>query len=57
MDVAKVISDLYSELEQIEQEIRVLHREAGTPRRCGFQPDLSESKLEPFRRSNTCELQ
>jgi hypothetical protein len=51
MDAAKFLSDLYSELKQIEQEIRVLDRDAGTRYRCGFEPGLSASELEPFRRS------
>lgn len=52
VDVTKFLSDLYSELDQIEQEIRVLDREAGTKYQCGFEPGLSASELEPFRRGN-----
>jgi hypothetical protein len=43
VDVTKFLSDLYSELKQVEQEIRVLDREAGTRWRCGFEPELSAS--------------
>ena len=38
MDVAKFLSDLNSELEQIEQGIRVWEREAGTRCEVGFEP-------------------
>jgi hypothetical protein len=48
MDVAKSISDLYSELEQIEQEIRVLEGDTGTRCKVGLEPGLSASELEPF---------
>jgi hypothetical protein len=50
VDMAKFLSDLFSELEQIEQEIRDLERDAGTRSQCGFEPGLSASELEPFRR-------
>jgi len=52
VDAAKFLSDLSFELKQIEQEIRVLNREAATRCLCGFEPGLSASELEPFRRSN-----
>lgn len=52
MNMATFLSDLYSELEKIEQEIRVLEREAATRCEFGFEPGLSASELEPFRRSN-----
>jgi hypothetical protein len=52
MDVARFLTDLYSELEQIEQELRVLEREAGTRSEFGFEPGLSASELAPFRRGN-----
>jgi hypothetical protein len=51
MDVAKFRSDLYSELEQIEQEIRALGLfDAGTDSRLGLGPALSAAELEPFRK-------
>jgi hypothetical protein len=52
MDMATFLAELDSELKQLELEIRVLDREAGTRCRCGFEPGLSASELEPFRRSN-----
>lgn len=54
VDGAKFLADLYSELEQIEQEIRVMEREAATRREFGFEPGLSASELKPFRRDKSC---
>jgi hypothetical protein len=51
MDVAIFLSLLHSELEQVEQEIRVLEREAGTRCEFGYEPGLSAAELEPFRKS------
>jgi hypothetical protein len=51
VDVEKFRSDLYSELEQIEQEIRDLGLfDAGTDSRLGLGPGLSLGELEPFRK-------
>ena len=51
MNVERFRSDLYSELEQIEQEIRVLGLfDAGTDSRLGIGPGLSLCELEPFRK-------
>lgn len=53
MDAARFLSELYSELEQIEQEIRFLERsDAGTETRWRLGPGLSMRELEPFRRDN-----
>ena len=54
MDVAKFLSDLYFELEQIEQEIRVLGLfDFGTDSRLGLGSGLSLCELEPFRKKTT----
>ena len=51
MDVQGFLSDLYSELEQIEREIQVLGLfETGTDSPLRLGPGLSASELEPFRR-------
>jgi hypothetical protein len=47
MDSVELLSDLYSELEQIEQEIRVLDQlDAGTESSFGSGPELSAFELE-----------
>ena len=56
MDVAKFLSDLYSELEQIEREIQVLGLfEAGIRGRLGVGLGLSAAELASFRRNNATE--
>ena len=53
MDAAKFLSDLYSELEQIDQEIRFLKRfDSGADTRWSLGAGLSVCELEPFRRNN-----
>jgi hypothetical protein len=53
MDVARFLSDLYSELQEIEREIRDLGLfDAGTDSRLGLGPGLSLRELEPFRKES-----
>lgn len=49
MDVAKFLSELYSELDRIDQEIRILEQ---SETRWALGPRLSVLELERFRASN-----
>lgn len=52
MDAAKFLSDLCFELEELQNEIRLLERYGGTEIRSALGLELSACELKPFRRKN-----
>lgn len=52
MDVARCLSKLYSELDRIDQEIRLQQSDARTETQWALGPGLSVFELERFRARN-----